>query len=191
MAMIPRLMFTTKGVGRHKHELQSFEMALRDAGIEKFNLVSVSSILPPGCTIITREEGLKELKPGQMVFLVMSRNSTNEPGGTVASSIGVAVPADGSRYGYISEYHAFDADAKLAGRVSEDLAATMLATTLGIPFDTEKDWDEREHQYKMSGEIVKSFNVTETALADEGGNYTTVVAAAVFVCDEATAQRSS
>lgn len=184
MAIVPRMMFNTKGVGRHKYELQSFEMALRDAGIEKFNLVSVSSILPPGCKIVTREEGLKELRPGQVVFLVMSRNSTNEPNRMVASSIGVAVPAEGSQYGYISEYHGFGTNAEFAGHMAEDLAATMLATTLGIPFDPEKDWDEREDQYKMSGKIVKSFNVTKTAEGDKSGGYTTVVAAAVFICDE-------
>ncbi len=183
MAIVPRLMFNTKGVGRHKHELQSFEMALRDAGIEKFNLVSVSSILPPGCTIVTREEGLKELQPGQVVFLVMSRNSTNEPNRVVAASIGVAVPAEGSQYGYISEYHGYGANAESAGHLAEDLAATMLATTLGISFDPDKDWDERADEYKMSGKIVKSFNVTKTAEGDKSGGYTTVLAAAVFVCD--------
>ena len=183
MAIVPRLMFNTKGVGRHKYELQSFEMALRDAGIEKFNLVSVSSILPPGCKIVSREEGLKEMQPGQIVFLVMSRNSTNEPNRMVASSIGVAVPAEGSQYGYISEYHGFGANAEAAGDLAEDLAATMLATTLGIPFDSDKDWDERDDQYKMSGKIVKSFNVTKTAEGDKSGGYTTVLAAAVFVCD--------
>lgn len=188
MVIVPKMMFTTKGVGRHKHELQSFELALRDAGIEKFNLVSVSSILPPGCALVTREEGLKRLQPGQVVFLVMSRNSTNEPNRMVASSIGVAVPADGSQYGYISEYHGFGANAEIAGHMAEDLAATMLATTLGIPFDPDKDWDEREDQYKMSGKIVRSMNVTKTAEGDKTGAYTTVIAAAVFICDEIPGQ---
>jgi len=181
MRVVPRKLFFTKGVGRHKHELQSFELALRDAGIEKFNLVSVSSILPPGCPIISREEGLKELSPGQIVFSVMARNSTDEPNRMVAASVGCAVPADGSHYGYLSEYHTFGANAESAGHYSEDLAATMLATALGIPFDAEQDWDEREDQYKMSGKIVKSFNVTKTAEGDKTGMHTTVIAAAVFV----------
>ena len=46
---VPRGMFLTKGVGSHREELHSFELALRNAGIEKCNLVQVSSILPPGC----------------------------------------------------------------------------------------------------------------------------------------------
>jgi len=181
MAIIPKKMFFIKGVGRHKYELQSFEMALRDAGIEKFNLVSVSSILPPGCGIVTREEGLKEMVPGQIAFVVMSRNCTNEPNRMVAASVGCAVPADGTHYGYISEYHSFGSNAETAGHLAEDLAATMLATTLGIQFDPEKDWDEREDLYKMSGKIVKSFNVTKTAEGEKSGDYTTVIAAAVFI----------
>ena len=181
MRLIPKKVFFTKGVGRHKSELQSFELALRDAGIEKFNLVSVSSIMPPGCDIVSREEGLKELRPGQIVFVVMARNATNEPNRMVAASIGSALPAEGSHYGYLSEHHTYGENAARAGHYAEDLAATMLATTLGIEFDPEKDWDEREDIYKMSGKIVKSLNVTKTAEGDKNGLWTTVVAAAVFV----------
>ncbi len=181
MRIMPKKVFFTKGVGKHKHGLQAFELALRDAGIEKYNLVSVSSILPPGCPVVSREDGLKDLVPGQIVHVVMARNSTNEPNRMVAASIGCALPADGSHYGYLSEHHTFGQNADVAGHYSEDLAATMLATKLGIPFDAEKDWDEREDQYKMSGKIVKSFNVTKTAEGDKSGQYTCVIAAAVFV----------
>lgn len=184
MRIVPRKLFFTKGVGRHKHELQSFELALRDAGIEKYNLVSVSSILPPGCKVVSRDEGLGSLNPGQIVFVVMARNSTNEPNRMVAASIGCAVPADGSHYGYLSEYHSYGTNAEISGHFAEDLAATMLATTLGIAFDPEEDWDEREDLYKMSGKIVKTFSTTKTAEGDKLGHYTTVIAAAVFVTSD-------
>jgi arginine decarboxylase len=181
MRIIPKKVFFTKGVGRHKHELQSFELALRDAGIEKFNLVSVSSILPPNCPVVTREEGLSALMPGQIVHLVMARARTSEPNRIVAASIGCALPADGSHYGYLSEHHSFGENAETAGHYAEDLAATMLATKLGIAFDPEKDWDQREDLFKMSGKIVRTFNTTKTAEGDKSGAYTTVIAAAVFV----------
>jgi pyruvoyl-dependent arginine decarboxylase len=58
--MIPRKAFITKGTGVHKDKLASFELALRAARIEKFNLVCVSSILPPNCKIVPKEEGLLE-----------------------------------------------------------------------------------------------------------------------------------
>jgi arginine decarboxylase len=177
---LPTRVFFTKGVGTHKEELRSFEAALRDAGIEKYNLVHVSSILPPRCKIIPKSEGLKELKPGQIVFCVMARCSSNEPHRLIAASIGCAVPADPDAYGYLSEHHAYGQNEKQAGEYAEDLAASMLASTLGIEFDDKANWDEKEQVWKMSGKIVRTRNETQTAIVN-GDGWTTVVAAAVFL----------
>ena len=178
---VPSKIFSTKGVGRHKEYLSSFELALRSAGIEICNLVSVSSIFPANCKRISREEGLKELQPGQITFSVLARNATNEPNRLIASSIGVALPADTNAYGYLSEHHPFGQNEKTAGEYAEDLAATMLATTLGVEFDPEKDWSERENIYKMSGKIVRSFNITQSAEGDKNGLWTTVIAAGILL----------
>jgi len=178
---VPTKIFFTKGVGRHKDYLQSFELALRDAKIEKCNLVTVSSIFPPGCKRIPTDEGLKMLQAGQITFAVMARNATNEPNRLIASSIGVAQPADNSQYGYLSEPHQFGETDEKAGEYAEDLAATMLATTLGVEFDPNIAWDERELQYKMSGKIVKTFNITQSAEGDKNGLWTTVVASAILL----------
>ncbi len=178
---VPTKVFFTKGVGRHREYLQSFELALRSAGIEKCNLVSVSSIYPPGCKRIPVQEGLKLLQPGQITFCVMARNSTNEPNRLIAASIGVAIPADESHYGYLSEHHPYGETDSKAGEYAEDLAATMLATTLGIDFDPEIAWSERENIYKMSGKIIRTFNITQSAEGDKNGLWTTVVAAAIFL----------
>lgn len=178
----PTKIFFTKGVGRHKDYLQSFELALRMAGIEKCNLVSVSSIFPAGCKRISKEEGLKLLEPGQITFCVIARNSTNEPNRLIASSIGVALPSDSTQqYGYISEHHPYGESEKVSGEYAEDIAAQMLATTLGIDFDPEQAWDEREQVYKASGQIYKTFNVTQSAEGDKTGIWTTVIAAAVML----------
>ena len=179
--MVPTRMFFTKGVGIHKDKLASFEAALRDAGIEKFNLVYVSSILPPNCKIITREEGLQHLKPGQVVFCVVARNETNEPNRLISSAIGVAVPTDSSHYGYLSEHHSYGETAKKAGEYAEDLAATMLATTLGVPFDPDDAWEEREQQYKSSGYIFKTREITQSAEGHKDGLWTTTLACSVLI----------
>ena len=173
--------FFTKGVGKHKDYLQSFELALRMAGIEKCNLVSVSSIFPAGCKRLSKEEGVKQIEPGQITFCVMARNSTNEPNRLIASSIGVALPKAGNQYGYISEHHPFGENEKISGDYAEDIAAQMLATTLGVEFDPETAWDEREQLYKASGQIYKTFNVTQSAEGDKNGLWTTVIAAAVML----------
>lgn len=176
----PRSFFLTKGVGRHKEYLSSFEVALRDAGISKFNLVTVSSIVPPGCRQIPREQGIESLMPGEIVFLVLARNSTNEPHRLLASSIGVAIPSDQAEYGFLSEHHSFGQNDEAAGEYAEDLAATMLATTMGLPFDLNANWDEKEQQFKSSGRIIKTTNVTQSAIGDKA-LWTTVVAGAVFI----------
>jgi arginine decarboxylase len=179
--MIAQKIFFTKGVGVHKEKLTSFEAALRDAGLAPFNLVNVSSIFPPGCKKVSREEGLKDLKPGQIVYWVSSRNATNEPNRLIVASVGCALPADPTQYGYLSEHHSFGETDSKAGDYAEDLAASMLATTLGIEFEPDLGWDEREQIYKMSGKIIRTTNITQSAIGNKDGLWTTVVAAAVFL----------
>jgi arginine decarboxylase len=179
--LVPKKLFFTKGVGTHKAELRSFELALRDAGIEKCNLTHVSSILPPECKIVSRNEGLKELYPGMITFTVMSRCCGNEPHRLIAASIGCAVPADPNTYGYLSEHHAFGQNEKVAGDFAEDLAVEMLASTLGLEFDEDKSWDENKEIYRLSDKIVSTSNITQSTVIGPEGNYSTVVAAAVFL----------
>src|ERR1035438_9107164 len=118
---------------------------------------------------------------GQITFAVIARNSTNEPNRLIAASIGAALPADNTNYGYLSEHHPFGQTEKVAGEYAEDLAATMLATTLGVEFNPDTDWSERENIYKMSGKIVRSFNITQSAEGDKNGLWTTVLACGILL----------
>jgi arginine decarboxylase len=93
----------------------------------------------------------------------------------------MAIPADLNQYGYISEHHPFGETDEKAGEYAEDLAATMLATTLNIEFDADKDWDEREQVYKASGKIIRTTNMTQSAQGNKDGLWTTVIAAVVFI----------
>ena len=183
MNFIPIRMFFVKGVGVHKDKLASFEAALRDAGIEKYNLVYVSSIFPPGCKIVPREEGLKSFSPGQIVFCVMARSETNEPNRLISAAIGLAQPQDKNNYGYLSEHHSHGETMKKSGEYAEDLAATMLATTLGIEFDPNSAWEEREQIYKTSGHIFKTTQVCQSAEGHKDGLWTTVLATAVLILE--------
>jgi arginine decarboxylase len=180
--MVPTKLFLTKGVGIHKDKLASFELALRDAGIEKCNLVYVSSILPPNCKIISKDEGLKLLHPGEITYCVMARMETNEPNRLMSSAIGIAIPKEiCNQYGYLSEHHQFGETAKKAGDYAEDLAATMLATTLGIEFNPDTAWEEREQFYKASGRIFKTTNIVQSCEGNKDGLWTTTIAAAVVL----------
>ncbi|HKX97500.1 MAG TPA: arginine decarboxylase, pyruvoyl-dependent [Candidatus Nitrosocosmicus sp.] len=181
MAYIPKIMFFTKGRGTHKDYLTSFELALREASISDLNLVSVSSIKPPQCKIVNKEEGRKYLKPGQIVFTVMARSATNEPNRLIAASIGLARPADDDQYGYLSEHHSTGETASRAGDYAEDLAMEMLATTIGLPADPTLTWDQNEEQWKLSGKIYKTQNFTQSAAGNKDGMWTTVISAAVLI----------
>ena len=177
---VPKQVFLTKGVGRHKEKLASFEEALRDAKIARYNLSTVSSIFPPGCKVLPVSKGVEKLKPGQVLHCVLSRQDTNENRRMIAASIGLAIPADRSQYGYISEVHDYGNTEEQAGEYAEDLAAMMLSTVMGIEFDSETTWDERKEIWKLSGKIVRTANVTQSAIG-VAGEWMTVVAAAVFV----------
>jgi len=180
-SLVAKLIFFTKGKGQHKDYLPSFELALRDASISDLNIVSVSSIMPPECKIVSREEGRKYLLPGQIAFTVMAKTSTNEPNRLIAASIGLARPVDHSQYGYLSEHHSYGETAQKAGDYAEDMAMEMLATIIGLPDEPTLTWDQREEQWKLSGKIYKTQNFTQSAEGHKDGLWTTVIAAAVMI----------
>jgi len=181
ISMVPKRIFLTKGVGKHKERLTSFELALRDAGIAAQNLVRVSSIFPPHCKLISRKEGVKFLYPGEVTFAVVAENSTREPHRLTAASIGLAMPADRNTYGYLSEHHSFGEPDDVAGEYAEELAAEMLATTLNLEFDPDKSWDEKKEIYRISNKIVRTTNVTQSGVGDKRGKWTTVIASAILI----------
>jgi arginine decarboxylase len=181
-SLVPARVFLTKGLRKHRYQLKSFEEALRQAGVAQQNLVQVSSILPPKCKIIARENGLKSLVPGQITYCVMARSDTNEHGRLIASSIGIAVPKDRNNWGYISEVHGHGMNQQEAADMSEDLAADMLGTTLGLEVDPNQAWSEKEQVYKASGLIIRTSNITQTARGQKG-LWTTTVAIAMLLLD--------
>lgn len=162
---VPKKVFFTCGAGSNSEELASFEMALRKASVECYNLVTVSSILPPQCRIISKEEGLRQLYPGSVVFTVMSRICSNEPHRRISASIGVAIPDNmETQWGYFAEHHSFGKDREKAGQYAEKLAYDMYnSITDKIP--------------------RKTLNITETAVVDDAGDWTTVIAAAIFLME--------
>ena len=179
--LVAKRLFLTRGRGVHEDRLTSFEYALRDAGIAGTNLVLISSIFPPNAKLIPRKEGLGLIKPGQILFTIYSKNQTNEPHRLCAASVGLARPTDASKYGYLSEYDSFGQTATQAGDYAEDVAAQMLASSLGIPFDVDKNWDEKRQQWSVSGQIYHTQNITQAARGDRDGRWTTVFAAAVLL----------
>jgi arginine decarboxylase len=178
---VPRKLFFTRGVGTHRDKLTSFELVLRDARIACYNLVRVSSIFPPHCEIVSIEQGLTQLHPGQIVHVVLSDCATDEPSRLITASVGAAVPRDRSMFGYLSEHHAYGQTAQDAAEYAEDLAAEMLATVSGLEFDPDASWDEKREIWRIADVIYETREVTASAAGHRYGHWTTVLAAAVLV----------
>ncbi len=210
--MIPAKYFFTRGDGEHVDKLTSFEHALRDAQIYSYNLVKVSSIIPPKANKIPLSEGITQLKPGEIVFCVLSENSANEPSRLMCASVGAANTKDDIQHGYLSEYHGFGRNFEFAGPYGEYLAAYMLDTILKLPnkkpttqeekeelerikksleensispnkFDKEI-WRSLEKKYKEEGRIYKTENIAQSATVGKEGKYKTVIAVAVFIPED-------
>lgn len=182
MHMIPKKMFLTKGHGTHRHRLQSFELALRDAGIATCNLVNVSSIFPPQCKLISREQGAGLLNPGEITYCVLSEIHTKEPA-TIGASIGVALPNSADEFGYIAEYHEKN-EFEPSLRVNvEELAILMLATTKGLA-----ELKNAKNTLRSDDEIIKRFkhqmktkSIADSIHHSDNNQWSTVVAVAVFI----------
>jgi arginine decarboxylase len=179
--IVPSRIFLTKGMGQHSEKLASLEIALREAGIAPYNLVKITSVFPPNCSLIPRKDGIKLLHHGQILFLVMSDIATNESHRLISASIGLARLNDRNHYGYLAEHHAFGLEEKEAGEYAADLAAYMLATTLGEDFDTKQIWEEEKNRYKISSSLSISTQSTTQSAVGKKGMWTTAVAAAVCI----------
>jgi arginine decarboxylase len=179
-AIVPDKVFLVRGKGQHREKLVSFEKALREAGISPYNLVRVSSIFPPHCGLIGKTAGLKRLQHGQILFVVLSENATDEPGALISASIGLAVPQDPSHYGYLAEHSDVGKSARDISLHTEYLAAEMLATKLGERL-REPGPGEFARVFRVSnGLSLTTRSMTQTARGT-AGLWTTVVAAAVLI----------
>lgn len=181
MALVPKKVFFVKGKGYHKYKSNSFKEALKDAEIEKFNLLEVSSILPPNCIEIDKKSGLQKLKTGKLVYSVISKISSNKSNLPVSSSIGVAKPTNKERHGYLSEHHSVGMNPQKVGKFAENLAIEMLVTSSRPSNDLEGNYNFNKGDYRWNEEIRESKNITESAFVRKEGEWLTTIAAAIFI----------
>ena len=125
--LIPKFYFLTSGWGIHDYKLISFEYALRNAGCEKFNLVPVSSIIPPDCEKLNVEDGLKKLGTGEIIFCVMSRISTEQKNIPISAVIS-SIKEENNNHGYFLE--SGDSKAEFIDVIKEAIKMTVSMTDL-------------------------------------------------------------
>ena len=166
--MTAKKVFFTKGVGVHRNNIFSFELALRDAGIEGCNLVPVSSIFPPGCILISKEEGLKYLKDGAITFCVMARTETNK-NEMVSNAVGLCRLENADYHGYFFENYSSGKNSENCGLEAESLSEEMLITYL-----------ERSNVRPKQADDIKKTNICQFAKGKKGV-WTTIISVAVFI----------
>lgn len=183
--VVPNRVFLTKGVGVGDHPLTSREMALTDAGVEKVNLLKASSIIPPHCPIISREEGREGLIMGQMTFAIMAEATTNEPHKLISAAIGIAKPEDEDEYGFFTEIEqeqGFGKTAEKAGEEVRRLAIMNLALSWrDQDFKLEKEWRPDKKLYRIKNKNVHLSDMTESTRGHKDGLHTTVFVGAIFL----------
>jgi arginine decarboxylase len=179
---VARKLFLTKGIGRHEDRLVSLALAVRNARIAQFNLVHVSGgILPPRCELITAQEGLRRLSPGQIVHALVSTAATNEPHRVVAASTAVAMPKDRSRPGCVATRDSAGEAEQQAAQRTEELAVAQLAALTGIELDRRAAYDAHQDLWTLAGDVIITRSVTQSVAGDRGGTWTSVLAAALFL----------
>lgn len=181
--LVPRRMFLTAGRGTHPWELRARSLMYLDAGLGSCNRVQVSSRTPPGCPLISREEGIAHLRPGQILFGVQAIAGTNVPGTRIASAIAVALPEHGG-LGTVAEVHEDDSVGKNAAQ-AEDKALRIALATLSIELG-HPDWDlpsdaTPHGRHVIADTPVRTYTVSAEATGPDNGDWVRIIAALVFL----------
>jgi len=79
----------------------------------------------------------------------------------------VAIPADRQHLWLPERAPQLWRDRGAGRRVAEELAAEMACTTLDVDFDPDTSWDEKKEIYRISNKIVRTSNITQSAVGDK------------------------
>lgn len=160
MAWVPTRVFMTAGVGVHELERVAVQHAMRDAGVADSNMIKVSSVMAPGLRIISREEGIRLLRPGNMVCAVIAQGQTDQPHQRVTPALAWAQPEKKGVPGYIAEVEEDLAkgmsEATATKQVGEEVLELM-AMRLRVKIDAERLWENRgrERMVRIGGTRVR------------------------------------
>ncbi|MFE5729602.1 pyruvoyl-dependent arginine decarboxylase [Streptomyces sp. NPDC056528] len=182
--LVPRRMFFTTGSGVHARELQAHDLMYMDAGLGRVNRVIVSSRVPPGCALVSGEDGGAELQDGQILFAIQALAETNTPGALIGTAVGIAVPEDGG-LGCVAEVHEQDAvgkSAEAAAAKAVQMALTAMGLELGRPdTDGEALYRPGQDSYTLAGTTVRTHVASTEARGPENGDWVKIVSSLVFL----------
>ena len=155
--------------------------------MQAFTLVissKTASVIPPACQLISREEGIRLPRPGQITFAIIAQTETNEPGQIISAGIGMAKSKDKTQHGFLIEVE------QAIGRTPEDVEQDViemsienLVTQWDKTFDGEKVFRKAKKNYKIGDQQILVDSFVQTAKGAEQNKWTVAVVLAVFIYD--------
>jgi arginine decarboxylase len=110
------------GVGVATTELAAFDAALYEAGIGNYNLLPLSSVIPPGADVIQKHPDLSGAEWGDRLYVVLAQHSATSVGEEAWAGIGWVQETAGRRRGLFVEHHG-SSEAEVEGQIQASLAS--------------------------------------------------------------------
>jgi arginine decarboxylase len=95
----------TYGSGEGPTELAAFDRALFDAGVANYNLLKLSSVIPPNSTIKVGKIDWNDKAHGDRLYVVLSEKVETKPGKEAWAGIGWVIAINDSCKGLFVEHH--------------------------------------------------------------------------------------
>jgi len=100
-----KIIKVSSGTGEGATELSAFDKALQNAGVANYNLLYLSSVIPPGFMPQIEKPAVNSNEFGHKLYVVMAENRTSEVGKEVWSGIGWVMKENQSEGGLFVEHH--------------------------------------------------------------------------------------
>lgn len=116
--------YLTTGQGTGKTQLSAFDSALQDAGVYNYNLITLSSVIPPNTTVIQQKYVTPEKDYGHRLYVVKAEHRSQETGKYIGAAIGWYQLPDGR--GVFVEHEAEGSDKNTVERtLKQDVLASL------------------------------------------------------------------
>lgn len=126
----------TSAAGTGPTPLAAFDAALRGAGIENYNLIPLSSVIPPGSELERGRYFTPTREYGHRLYVVIARQETSQPGEEAWAGLGWTQEPDTGR-GLFVELHGPSRQG-----VERDIDLTLDSMKVARPYEYAKN--ERE-----------------------------------------------
>jgi len=143
----------TSGVGSGPTALGAFDAALRNAGIENYNLIPLSSVIPPGAEILRVRPTVRSSEYGHRLYVVMARHDASEPGEEAWAGLGWTQEPESGR-GLFVELHG-SSRLSVHGAIESTLDAMKAA----------RDYDYAKNESLIVGGICEGKPLCAVAIA--------------------------